>query len=168
MHLARIEPAIPASVRPRIDVSRGNLAEMCDNEPRNKFELAVWTQQKALLMEEINYKYGYVWALLKGSKTIYIMIILIVWSNTYGMWNKQTNGNYGKVVTTGRYRYKNTHVKIPFIPWMNTLNSKVKFWHMFWIETRGLWDTCSFSLLISLYYVSIYPTTICNEGRFPM
>ena len=35
-----------------------------------------------------------------------------------------------------------------------------------WTDISGLWDTCSFSLLISMYYkyVSIYPTTICNEG----
>jgi len=59
------------------------------------------------------------------------------------------------------------YVKIPFIPWMNILNSKVKFWRMFWVDTWGLWDTCSFSLLTSLYYVSIYPTTVCREGKFP-
>jgi len=46
---------------------------------------------------------------------------------------------------------------------------QVKFWHMIWIDTWGLWDKCSFSLLTSLYYkyVSIYPTTICNKGKFP-
>ena len=38
-------------------------------------------------------------------------------------------------------------MKIPFIPWMNILNSKVKFWHMIWIDTWELSDTCFFSLL---------------------
>ena len=46
---------------------------------------------------------------------------------------------------------------------------QVKFWHMIWIDTWGPWDKCSFFLRTSLYYkyVSIYPTTICNEGKFP-
>jgi hypothetical protein len=35
---------------------------------------------------------------------------------------------------------------------------QVKFWHTVWIDTRGPWDKCSFSLLTSLHYkyVSIY------------
>ena len=46
---------------------------------------------------------------------------------------------------------------------------QIKFWHMIWIDIRGLWYTCSFSLLTSLYYkyVSMYPATICNKGKFP-
>ena len=68
-----------------------------------------------------------------------------------------------------KHCYKNTYVKILFIPWMNILKSKVKFWRAIWTDTWGLWDTCSFSLLTSLYYkyVSIHPTTICNEAKFP-
>jgi len=87
--------------------------------------------------------------------------------NTLPFYIKAESDNQKKNLN---YCYKNTYVKIPFIHWLNILNSKVKFWHMIWIDTWGLWDTCSFSLLTSLYYkyVSIYPTTICNKGKFPI
>ena len=44
---------------------------------------------------------------------------------------------------------------------------QIKFWNMIWIVTWGLWDKCSFPLLTGLYYkyVSIYPSTIHNEGN---
>ena len=64
--------------------------------------------------------------------------------------------------------YKNTDVKIPFIPWMKILNAKLNF--EIWSElTHEGFGTNVRSLYLSLYYkyVSIYPTTICNKGKFP-
>jgi len=59
-----------------------------------------------------------------------------------------------------KHCYKNTW---KFLLFPGRIFWTVKFWHMIWI------DTCSFSLITSLYYkyVSIYPTTIRDEGKFP-
>jgi len=42
-------------------------------------------------------------------------------------------------------------------------------WNMIWIDTWGLWDKCSFSLLTSLYYkyvsICIQPLSV-TKGNF--
>jgi len=43
-------------------------------------------------------------------------------------------------------------MKIPFIPWVNTLNfKKVKYLHMIWRDIWKFWHACSSSLCTNSY-----------------
>jgi len=51
-------------------------------------------------------------------------------------------------------------MKIPFISWTNILNSKVKFWHMIWIDTWGVYlQVCITNML-----VYIQPLCVTKEN----